>query len=146
MNPTRYKTEESEEHADIEKLKYKHFLLDIIDAILPSLIGGEPVSFQHIKENFTTGNVVTIFIGKPQLPLEPKQTYAQKRHPFNSGNYKTSATQSALLSQASAPLSLQHPHRLGKKRQKVAPSKNQKNFKWNAHARYPWGENLLSLL
>ena len=65
MNPTRYKTEESEVHADIEKLKYKHFLLDIVDAILPLLIGGEPVSFQHIKENFKIGNVVTIFIDIP---------------------------------------------------------------------------------
>ena len=50
--------EEIEEHDDKEKLNYKHFLLDVKDAILPSLRGGEYVSFQHIKENFTIGNVM----------------------------------------------------------------------------------------
>ena len=62
MNLTKIKTEESEVHDDIEKLKYKHCLLDIVDTILPLLIGGEHVGFQHIKENFKIRNVVTIFI------------------------------------------------------------------------------------
>ena len=65
LDPAQYKTEEPEEIEDPEKLKYKHFLLDIIDAILPLLKSGESVSIQYIKGNFMIGNVVTILIGNP---------------------------------------------------------------------------------
>ena len=66
--------EKTDDHVDMGKLKYEHFLLDIADAILPSLDGGEFASFQYIKENFMIGSISTISIGKPQLPHKSNWT------------------------------------------------------------------------
>ena len=50
------------EHFKEAKLTYKHYLLDIKDAILPLLDSGDSVRSQHIEEKFTIGNVVTILV------------------------------------------------------------------------------------
>ena len=50
------------------KLRYKHFLIDIDDALIPSLIGGEFVGFDYIKANLRLEALWPDLSVKPELP------------------------------------------------------------------------------